>query len=770
MHRVPQLRSSIPARAALLLFTLAGCPSEGSVLDRDAAMRFDTGPACTPTATTEATCGDDVDQDCDGFADCLDPDCEAMACGGSGYACTGGACVLPCTGSDCLPPLPAIENVRPTVRGDTAVVEFEPVAGARDYRIYRYPAPGEVSVGADGELSVRNAIYRCAGMRPLDARATNPAGHIDASFAVRADAASNYERTEAESILGYVYLTPAEGRQPVYRMADPNGSGGFFNSDWVVPIFADANSADYAVGTAERDRMIAAGFRDDGIAFYVPDTATRPVYRAVYSESWLGSRPTYFFIDGPEHEARSGHADVVSLEERFRVLDAPADGAVALHRIYYLSANAHDVLAAGDARYERALEQGSVALNSVTWPGLTEEGVYVIEALDQGCPFPGGYIGAVAAPADPNNHPTITLDEARLSSGEVFLNGQHAGTNRPRPIARALVTLAPGTRDAMDWYQTFDPGAAFQPFEVMTENNGVYVYRNDVMGLDFSGCSGNLSVGPMLGQFVIGFSDYGSSCNMSVFPRGHATSLAADSYVHVRMSTDVPSTGRRYPQLMITTVVPFEPIEVDGMRLWERIFHHRLGPLPNDIDGPDGVRGTADDGPLGSEVSLIVQPFGGYHELQVQICDQRGWGVGNQCSQANIYGHHAGNYNETWEEPWLPVPVMGELAGHDRPVRFDVYASTERVYVFVDDRPAGCAVLPAGRMPAGPVTPSFRAVLYHSDIDESVTPDTSAFRYLHDYSLTHTVRTFDDLGVDGGVPAPAWDESILPCGTRWYGG
>jgi hypothetical protein len=34
----------------------------------------------------------------------------------------------------------------------------------------------------------------------------------------------------------------------------------------------------------------------------------------------------------------------------------------------------------------------------------------------------------------------------------------------------------------------------------------------------------------------------------------------------------------------------------------------------------------------------------------------------------------------------------------------------------------------------------------------------------------HTRRTFDDLAVEDGVAAPTWDESVLPCGTRWYGG
>jgi hypothetical protein len=28
----------------------------------------------------------------------------------------------------------------------------------------------------------------------------------------------------------------------------------------------------------------------------------------------------------------------------------------------------------------------------------------------------------------------------------------------------------------------------------------------------------------------------------------------------------------------------------------------------------------------------------------------------------------------------------------------------------------------------------------------------------------------DDLGIDAGVAAPDWNEVVLPCATRWYGG
>jgi hypothetical protein len=31
-------------------------------------------------------------------------------------------------------------------------------------------------------------------------------------------------------------------------------------------------------------------------------------------------------------------------------------------------------------------------------------------------------------------------------------------------------------------------------------------------------------------------------------------------------------------------------------------------------------------------------------------------------------------------------------------------------------------------------------------------------------------RQFDNLGIDLAVAEPDWDESVLPCGTHWYGG
>ncbi|HEX6273533.1 MAG TPA: hypothetical protein VFZ53_10840, partial [Polyangiaceae bacterium] len=358
---------------------------------------------CSASAPSEASCGDGADDDCDGFTDCLDPDCEAQACGAAGLTCAGGACVGPGAGG--LPDLPRIDNLRVIQRGDTTIVEFEPVPGARDYRIYTLPKPEDVLVGANGELAVKNAIYRCGGDRPFQARKDDDGFLYDASFTGGANGnlIHDYVRSEADKVLGYVYLTPGPGRQPVYKLADPNGGGGYRNADWVAPLYGEANRSDYVVGSEARDAKVAAGQRDDGIQFYVPEAGTRAVYRKVYPELWNGT-VSVFFTEGPEYDARLEDAPdaVGEFGERFKVFPAEEPDTVPLYRVLYTG---FDVLAAGEPRFQRVLEQGNQPVWSVTWSGLVEPTTLVVEALDQGCPFPNGYVSAHAAVADDFNYP-----------------------------------------------------------------------------------------------------------------------------------------------------------------------------------------------------------------------------------------------------------------------------------------------------------------------------------------------------------------------------
>lgn len=711
-------------------------------------------PECTASSEQETDCGDGEDDDCDGYVDCRDSECDGQTCGDGELTCTAGACLAQ---APALPELPPIENVRVTMNTDTALVEFEPIAEALDYRIYPLPSDDDILVGEDGEVVVRNAIYRCAGDRPFTTRENDPAGFYDASLTA---SVHGYQRTEEEAVLGYVYTVPGPDREPVFRLANPNGAGGYA-WDYVTPPGSEYNSADYVIGEAERDRLLDEGYRDDGIAFYAPTDGTVPVYRREYAPDDMGPHSTIYYTPGPEYDAHEGEENVTSVGERFRVLEAATEGAVPLHRVYYLATNAFDVLAAGEARYQRALQQGNSPVWSLTWPGLGKATTLVVEALDQGCPFPGGYISYSSAPGNPEtdgHYPSITLDEARLDSGEVFVNGQHDPANRPRPIARTLVDVTPEPAPEMDWYEGFDPDDEWAELDqVDTFNNGIYLRRNDDWVVEYSGCSEGNTVGPVLGQLVFGGGDYGSSCNMSIVPQGITPEIQSDRYVHLRMTTEIPSTHRRYPQLILTTA---KLAQVGELNENEVPIRHRFGPLPFE---EDYVAHS------GSEHTIVVQPFSSAHELQVEFCDGRGWGVSVQCPRANLYGFHVGSYEDEWEEPWLPVPVLGDLAGHDRPVRFDVYASTERVYVMLDGKPAGCAVLPEGRMPEGPVTPIFGSVIYHGGIDEAVTEETSPHQYLRNYSLVHYDRKIDELGIDLDVDPPAWDESRLPCGTRWYG-
>ena len=791
--RTTGARLASPLLSALVALLLVGCGTHnvvGRVGEGGAGgsggggSHAMPGMTCTPLATKEATCSGGADDDCDGFIDCLDTDCDGQACG-NGLTCSGGACRKPCAAgsANCVPELPVIQNVKVTTRGDTATIDFEPVAGAVDYRIYPEPAnAADWLIGTNGEVGVKNAIYRCAGDRVFRDRKADQSALYDCSIVGCDNTRHGYTRTEAESTLGYVFITPAADRVPVYRIANPNGGGGFMNADWLAPLYSEANSAEYVTDPAARDALLAQGWRDDGIAFYTVAAttmaATTTVYRIHYAPGadWQGDNVVFFFTDGPEHDARAAQPakEIADLGPRFKTLSAPQPGAVALRRVSY--SGAFDVLAAGEARFQQVLHQGGVPLASLTWPGIKASTRFIIEALDAGCPFPNGYIAAMHHAADvdttsgqPFNAPSITLDEARLSSGEVFVNGQHAPANRPKPIARAYVDVTASAQPKMDFLATFDDGAPWGPFTKWQDNNA-FIFRNPDWAIDTSGCTDNFTFGPVLGQFVLGFADGGSSCNVSITPRKVPTKIASDHFLHVRMMSDIPSTGRRYPQIMVTNV-PLKPDPVPNEGYIDDVpVHTRLGTFPYQLVGPDNKAGTGDDLPPSGGQSIVVQPFGGYQETQIEFCDTRGWGVSQQCNRANVYGFHAGDYTSTWKQPWTPVPVQGDMAGYDRPVQWDVYTSTNRVYVFMDGKPSACAVLPSGRMPVGDVTVAYRAVIYHCGIDETVTPDDTGHKYEHDRSLCHSDRHMDDFGIDLSTAAPAWDETVLPCGTKWYGG
>ena len=156
----------------------------------------------------------------------------------------------------------------------------------------------------------------------------------------------------------------------------------------------------------------------------------------------------------------------------------------------------------------------------------------------------------------------------------------------------------------------------------------------------------------------------------------------------------------------------------------------------------DIAAGTARRRGDGNESTILVHPLG-YSDLQLQFCDRRGWGVGDQCKKANTQGRRT-----HWEnngQPWLPVPVLGTSRARTgrcsststrRPTRSSCSRTTSR-------RAAdGCR---RGACRPGPVTVLFHAVGYHLAIDDPADASTS-FQYLRNYSFMRTDRHFDDLG------------------------
>ena len=97
--------------------------------------------------------------------------------------------------------------------------------------------------------------------------------------------------------------------------------------------------------------------------------------------------------------------------------------------------------------------------------------------------------------------------------------------------------------------------------------------------------------------------------------------------------------------------------------------------------------------------------------------------------------------------------------GTDRTVRVDAFVSTSRVYVLLDGAPYACADVPAGSLLAGPATLSFLDVLFVSSQDFSV--PWFPFHSARMHAIT--TRHFSNLGLASHVPAPAWDETVLPC-------
>jgi hypothetical protein len=325
--------------------------------------------------------------------------------------------------------------------------------------------------------------------------------------------------------------------------------------------------------------------------------------------------------------------------------------------------------------------------------------------------------------------------KAQLPSGEVYINGQHEPTNRPKPIARSFVKVSPGPKPDMDWFEGFDnpdalgamtktpcgepaPANCWQQFRWVTPK----------MDLSFIQVENDRwALAPMMGELWVTYGDVGADVNgkFRLTPSMKAQ-MSDSSFVHATMTVDMFTTGRRYPQIILS--------DQDAPVQWNM------------------TKGYA----------MVIQTFSGWPYLfHVELCDHKFWDVNQQCPGFDLY--HVLDPNDPNKITGLaPNDEPGEHMGLDRGTRWDVYASTKRVYLYLDGAPYGCADLPANVVKAGPTTVTFGDVLYHSGVDSTFTYTKSALQI-------STRRHFDNLGFKSGLGTPVWDEQRMPCAKALKG-
>jgi hypothetical protein len=668
-----------------------------------------------------------------------------------------------------LPPLPELTNVIALERDDSVGIDFDPVDDAVDYRVYVLPQNADVTAGSDGSITVRDAVYRCAGLRqaynvPTNINSTNTGDGVYPSndgggVIFQSIYPSITAEVSAPTILGYAYATAAAGRLPVYAIGVHPSPG---EQGW-----QESRAKIYTTSATARSSLIATGGRDDGIVFYIPESAGSDSVAIYHSEN-VGSATAEYYLTSKDLAAHA--SDTTPPSVAFHVLGASSAGAAPLQAVLYQPAEPHIELSLGGERFKRAANQGRGPLWHLEWSGITGPTILVVEALASGCPFQG-FLSAEHLDAPPHQ-PFYTLAELKVASptGEVFVNGQYDVQGRPAPpslygaallplvtpnaspvpIARSFVRVQPKPHVPADWdfYQGFGVGETFGPVTPATWDScpagdstcGRWTSPAfDVTAFSIDNPSG-ISVftfGAMLGQFWDAFDDWQQDVTGRVrFTARTPASIDADAseFLHVTWSVDTVSTGRRYPQLIVTD----QPAPVDdGFKNPDGNFL-----LIQTIQGPS--------------MRLEAEAFHG-------LVNGNPWAVNNQAPDHALIDYD--DPSMTGSIP--PAPSPFEHASMDRMTKYDAYISSSRIYVLVDDLPAACMRYPTnGFALGGSVSVTFGDVLYHEGAETEVAacrPGPTAMPFLFNHQCTETKRHWDDLAFKSGAPAPAWDLTRFPC-------
>lgn len=630
------------------------------------------------------------------------------------------------------------------MNGNSATVTFDTVDAAIDYRIYKLPADSNIQVGSDGSVVIPNAIYRCAGTYQVPEAQVEDISIQSHGVTTRVTTAvSGYTRSLAEATMGYVYTTPdaAANLTAVYAVGSPFGGA----DDNFFYRYQASRDKKYTSSYSEYTTLVASGWRDDGIAFYVPaqaSAATKPVLSNTTVDESIFD-PRFYLNEGAElTQRRAGK----SFSTAFQVLANPAAGARPLKRVHYqpFGGRSRDELAVGEAGFKRIRYQGlSNPATTVYYSGITAATTLVVEALDKGCPFQG-IVASQSQPADAAGPAWYTLADVQgaASNGEVFINGQFDGAvGKPKAIARAFVNVAPKAREQMDWTSTpasfaesfttlncqAPDGNCFQQFHLQSNTYDISFLATE---------TGRWKVGNVLGEFLVNYTDWAADTNgkFRMTVRNQKANIASNSFVHATMEVNSVTSGRRYPQLILSDQnIPVQYNLINGR-------------------------------------SIILQTFGEFPpRIDLELCDHMNWDVNSQCPRFILRY----KFNQSGNIAGInPIPESDEFMGAmDAPVRYDLFVSNSRAYILVNNKPYACAnltnttgVAPAPIPPTGAVTVTYGDVLYHSGADGNWSVKMAG-SYINRHQQNVASRHFDNLGFSSGVGAPAWDEQRIPCSS-----
>ncbi|MGE4130153.1 MAG: hypothetical protein AB7F86_00865 [Bdellovibrionales bacterium] len=416
----------------------------------------------------------------------------------------------------------------------------------------------------------------------------------------------------------------------------------------------------------------------------------------------------------------------VSGAKDYRIYILPADGQVTM--------DANGVTTIPNAIYRCGGLNGNSPVRNLQWPGLSGATQLVIEALDGLCPD-NGMLSANPLKSDPEKFRWKTLDQlqSESSTGEVFVNGQALNGLKPKALARSFVNASPKSPGTWDWLMDFAPGSPKHIFNSMkcaitigTECFQTFLLQSDLLQIEFNTIESDYhSVGAVLGELRANFVDWAWDTNgkFRINPKS-STTMSADKFLHVTMATQIVTTARRYPQIIIS----------------DQAF-----PVSDYM-----VKGN----------SVVIQTRGNDpYPVEIQICDHRRWDVNDQCPGFSLGAHWQPGFNGYLEDTIPGAPQVRDLMGWDRKVQFDVYASTKKVYVLLEGKPYGCVNLPSSGVPSGQSYVTFANTLYHSGADDSVPKGPYGNKQMH----YQTVASFNNLAYASGSSAPAWDESVIPC-------